>query len=241
MNPETGKLKWYYQVTPHDIHDWDATAPLVLVDTNYQGQSRKLLLFTNKNGFFYVLDRTNGRVLLASPFVRVSWASGIGADGRPQLLPESSLVCPIIGTNWNAKVFDPLTRLYYVMALDGCTVKVSSHRRNTENLKAEPARKYLRAIDIDTGKTAWQVQQFGPGSDEDLEEQDSGILATAGGLLFYGDPSGNVVAADARNGKELWRFPTSGLNKASPMTYTVDGKQYVALTVGPNILCFGLP
>ena len=241
LDPDTGKLKWHYQVTPGDIHDWDATAPLVLVDTNYQGQPRKLLLFTNKNGFFYVLDRTNGHVLLANPFVRVTWASGIGADGRPQLLSDSGLVCPRIGTNWNAKAFDPLTRMYYVMALDGCTVKLSSRRRNTENLKAEPARKFLRAIDIDTGKTAWEVRQFGPGSDEDLEEQDSGILATAGGLLFYGDPSGNVVAADARNGKALWRFPTSGLNKASPMTYTVDGKQYVALTVGPNILCFGLP
>lgn len=241
MEPETGKLKWYYQVTPHDVHDWDATAPLVLVDANYQGQPRKLLLYTNKNGFFYVLDRTNGHVLLASPFVRVTWASGIGADGRPQLLPESGLVCPRIGTNWNAKAFSPLTRLYYVMALDACTVRLSSRRRNNENLKPEPARKYLRAIDIDTGKTAWEVQQFGSGSDTDAEEQDSGILATAGGLLFYGDPSGNVVAADARNGKALWRFPTSGLNKASPMTYTVNGIQYVALTVGPNILCFGLP
>ncbi|HEX5410774.1 MAG TPA: PQQ-binding-like beta-propeller repeat protein [Terriglobia bacterium] len=241
LNPESGKVKWYYQVTPRDIHDWDATAPLVLVDTNYQGQPRKLLLFTNKNGFFYVLDRTNGHVLAASPFVRVTWASGIGADGRPQLLPESGPVCPIIGTNWNAKVFSPVTRLYYVMALDGCTEKVSSRRRKSENPKAEPARKYLRAIDIDTGKTAWEVEQFGSGSDKDFEEQDSGILATAGGLLFYGDLSGNVVAADARNGKALWRFPTSGLNKASPMTYTVNGKQYVALTVGPNILCFGLP
>ncbi|HET9177441.1 MAG TPA: PQQ-binding-like beta-propeller repeat protein [Terriglobia bacterium] len=241
MEPETGKLKWYYQVTPHDVHDWDATAPLVLVNTHYQGQPRKLLLYTNKNGFFYVLDRTNGQVLLASPFARVTWASGIGADGRPQLLPESGPVCPRIGTNWNAKAFSPLTRLYYVMALDACTVRLSSRRRNTENLKAEPARKYLRAIDIDTGKTAWEVQQFGSGSDTDAEEQDSGILATAGGLLFYGDPSGYVVAADARNGKTLWRFPTSGLNKASPMTYTVNGKQYVALTVGANILCFGLP
>ncbi len=241
LNPANGALKWFYQVTPHDVHDWDATAPLALVDTKYQGRQRKLLLFTNKNGFFYVLDRTNGHVLLAKPFVRVTWASGIGPDGRPQLLPENDLVCPRIGTNWNAKAFSPVTRLYYVMALEKCIVKRSAGGRTAKNPQVEPARKYLRALNIDNGKVVWEIPQFGPASAEDKQEQDAGVLATAGGLLIYGDPSGNIVATDDRNGKTLWHFPTDGENKASPMTYMVDGKQVIALAVGPNILCFGLP
>ncbi|MGH9345138.1 MAG: PQQ-binding-like beta-propeller repeat protein, partial [Terriglobia bacterium] len=241
LNPDTGKLKWYYQVTPHDVHDWDATAPLVLVDTKYQGRQRKLLLFTNKNGFFYVLDRTNGHVLLAKNFVRVTWASGIGPDGRPHLLPEDDLVCPRIGTNWNAKAFSPVTRLYYVMALEKCVVKRSAGGRTAKNLQIEPARKYLRALNIDSGKEVWEIPEFGPASAEDKQEQDAGVLATAGGLLIYGDPSGNIVAADDRYGKTLWHFPTNGENKASPMTYMVDGKQVIAIAVGPNIFCFGLP
>ncbi|MGH9470912.1 MAG: pyrroloquinoline quinone-dependent dehydrogenase, partial [Terriglobia bacterium] len=241
LNPDNGKLKWYYQVTPHDVHDWDATAPLTLVDASYQGQRRKLLLFTNKNGFFYVFDRTDGRVLMAKPFVRATWASGIDADGRPQLLPENGLVCPRDGTNWNAKAFSPLTGLYYVMALEKCIVKLSSRNWKGGQRQAEPAEKYLRALDIHTGKVAWQVPQFGPASNEFKQEQDAGVLATAGGLLFYGDPAGDVVAADARTGKTLWHFPTNGENKASPMTYMVDGKQFVALSVGTNILCFSLP
>ncbi|MGH9326597.1 MAG: PQQ-binding-like beta-propeller repeat protein [Terriglobia bacterium] len=237
LNPETGKLKWYYQITPHDTHDWDANAPLVLVDTKYQGRQRKLLLHADKNGFFYVLDRTDGQVLLAKPFVRVTWASGIGADGRPKLLPEGRVVCPgIDGTNWNATAFSPVTRLFYVMALKKCTVKLSSGSWKAEHLQVEPAKKYLRALDIDNGKIVWQIPQFGPAAGK----RDAGVLATAGRLLFYGDPSGNIVAVNERNGKKLWHFPTNGENKASPMTYTVNGKQFIALAVGPNILCFGL-
>src|SRR5205814_5802143 len=95
LNPDTGKLKWYYQFTPHDVHVWDATEPPVLVDTRYRGQDRKLLMMANRNGFFYVLDRTNGQVLLAKPFInRLTWASGIGADGRPQLIQEGDVSCP---------------------------------------------------------------------------------------------------------------------------------------------------
>jgi PQQ-dependent dehydrogenase (methanol/ethanol family) len=237
LNPSNGNVKWFYQVTPHDVHDWDATAPLVLVDTKYQGRQHKLLLHADKNGFFYVLDRTNGHVLLAKPFVRVTWARGIGPDGRPQLLPEHGLVCPKVGTNWNATAFSPLTHLYYLMAFEKCDVKLSAGHWRAAQPEEEAGKKYLRAIDIDTGKIAWQVPQFGPGGGK----RDAGVLATAGGLLFYGDPTGDVVAVDERDGKTLWRFPTNGENKASPMTYMVNGKQFIALAVGPNILCFGLP
>lgn len=236
LNSDTGALKWFYQVTPHDIHDWDANAPLVLVDTKYQGQNRKLLLHANKNGFFYVLDRTNGRVLRASKFVRATWASGIGPDGRPQLVQENGMVCPDTGTNWNATAFSPLTHFYYLMAFEKCDVKLSSGDWRGRP-QEEPGKKFLRALDIDTGKVAWEVPQIGPPDGK----REAGVLATAGGILIYGDPSGDVVAVDQRSGQRLWHFPTNGENKTSPMTYKVGDEQFIALAVGPNVLCFGLP
>jgi PQQ-dependent dehydrogenase (methanol/ethanol family) len=238
LNPDSGKLKWHYQFTPHDVRDWDATEPPVLVDTRYRGELRKLLLHADRNGFFYVLDRTNGRVLLAEKFVRrLTWASGIGPDGRPQLLNEGELSCPENATNWNSTAFSPVTRFYYVMALEKCVVKLWPGRRKTEHPEEEVGKKYLRALDIETGRIVWEIPQLGP----TRGKRNSGVLATAGGVLFFGDPSGDFVAADERDGKVLWHFPTNGENKASPMTYSVGGKQFVALAVGSNIMCFGLP
>ncbi len=238
LNPDTGKLKWYYQFTPHDVHDWDATEPPVLIDTRYWGQDRKLLLHADRNGFFYVLDRTNGQLLLAKKFVqRLTWASGISPDGRPQLLPEGEVNCPEDATNWNATAFSPVTRLYYLMALEKCVVKLSPGSWKTEHPQEEPGKKYLRALDIETGKIVWEIPQIGPTEGK----RNAGVLATAGAVLFYGDPNGDFVAVDERDGKPLWHFPTGQIIKASPMTYTVGGKQFVALAAGPNIMCFGLP
>ena len=238
LNPNTGRLKWHYQFTPHDVHDWDATEPAVLVDAQYRGQDRKLLLHADRNGFFYVLDRRDGQILLAKKFIqRLTWASGIASDGRPETLPESGSTCPQAATNWNATAFSPVTRLYYVVALEKCNVKLASSGGKTRKPEQEPGKKYLRALDIETGKIVWNTPQIGPVDGK----RNAGVLATAGGILFYGDPSGDVVAVDERDGKPLWHFPTSGINKAAPMTYTVGGKQFVALAVGPNILCFGLP
>jgi PQQ-dependent dehydrogenase (methanol/ethanol family) len=237
LQPDTGKLKWFYQVTPHDVNDWDANAPLVLVDAKFQGSDRKLLLHADKNGFFYVLDRTNGRLLLAKNFVRTTWASGIGPDSRPQHLPSNDLICPDTGTNWNATAFSPVTRLYYVVALEKCALKLTSNGGKKTKVRQDPGKKYLRALDIETGNVVWEAPQIGPVDGK----RNAGVLATAGGVLFYGDPSGDIEAMDARNGKPLWHFPTSGINKASPMTFLIGGKQFVAIAVGPNILCFGLP
>ena len=244
MEPETGKIKWFYQETPHDLRDKDATAAMVLVDAVQKGQQRKLLLQAGKNGFFYVLDRTNGHVLVAEPFVkRMTWASGIGSDGRPQLLAEQGLTCPWQAADWNSTAFDPTTHLYYIMALEKCRTIASSKKGPRPNGNAtmspeeENGQKYLEALDINDGKIAWKLPLKGPA----LGKRNAGILATAGGLLIYSDPSGNVVIADARDGKPLWHFPTNGETKASPITYTVDGKQYIALAVGPNILAFALP
>lgn len=238
LNPDNGRLKWYYQVTPHDVRDWDANAPLVLIDRKFQGRERKLLLHADKNGFFYVLDRTNGHVLLAQPFVKVTWASGISPGGRPQLLQQDGLLCPgDYGANWNGTAFSPETGFYYLAALEKCEVRLSAGNWKQKPPEEEPGEKVLEALDINTGKVVWKVQERGPADGK----RESGVLATAGGLLFYGDPSGNIVAVDVRNGKALWHFATNGENKTSPMTYLVNGKQYVALAVGPNILCFGLP
>lgn len=235
LDPQDGHIKWYYQVTPRDTHDWDANAPVLLVDADYQGRSRKLLLHADKNGFFYVLDRTNGRVLLAKPFVRVTWASGIGADGRPQILPEPRLLCPgDDGTNWNATAFSPVTRLFYVMALEKCVTKISG---GWSGASEPPAKKELEALSIDTGRIVWKTAEIGPAEGK----REAGVLVTAGGLAFYGDPSGNIVAADCRTGKPLWRFPANAENKASPLTYLANGKQYVALAVGADVLSFALP
>ena len=231
-------MKWYYQFTPHDVHDWDATEPNVVVDANYKGQPRKLLLHADRNGFFYVFDRTNGQLLVAKSFMhKITWASGIGADGRPVPLPPTDLSCPDTATNWNGTAFSPTTRLYYVMATERCTAKLAPGSWKTARPAFDPGTKYLRALDIETGKVAWEIQQVGPVDGKRV----AGILATAGGLLFYGDPNGYFLAADERDGKTLWRLPLNATIKTSPMTYSVDGEQYIVLAVGSSIMAFGLP
>ena len=237
LDPATGKIKWYYQFTPHDLRDWDANEPNVVVNARFRGQERKLLLHADRNGFFYVFDRTNGKLLLAEKFVkRLTWASGIGADGRPVRVPERDVSCPDHATNWHATAFSPATRLYYVMATEKCVVKLSPGSWKTERPKEDPGMRYLRALDIETGKIVWEVPQAGPTDGKRV----SGVMGTAGGVLFFGDPSGNFVAADERDGKTLWRMPLNATIKTSPMTFIAGGEQYVALAVGSNILCFGL-
>jgi PQQ-dependent dehydrogenase (methanol/ethanol family) len=237
LDPATGKLKWYYQFTPHDVRDWDANEPNVLVNTTYRGQERKLLLHADRNGFFYVFDRTNGKLLLAEKFVRrLTWASGIGADGRPIRIPERDISCPDHATNWHSTAFSPTTRLYYVMAMEKCIVRMSPGSWKAERPRVDPATRYLRALDIETGKIVWEVAQAGPPDGK----RDAGVLGTASGILFYGDASGYFVAADERDGKTLWRVPLNATIKTSPMTFSMGGQQFIALAVGSTIVCFGL-
>ncbi len=237
LHASTGKLKWYYQFTPHDVHVWDSTEPSVLVDAVYRGQPRKLMLHADRNGFFYVLDRTNGELLLAKNFVEVTWASGIGADGRPQLLNENGMSCPEDATNWNATAFSPTTRLYYLMVLEKCVPRVSPGGWTAGRAEVKPGKKYLRALDIETGKVVWEIPQTGPVEGKRW----AGVLATAGGILIYADPDGNLVAVDQKDGKPLWHVPTNETIKSAPITYTAGGRQYIAIAAGANILCFGLP
>ena len=245
---KTGKLLWYFQYTPHDLHDWDANQPIVLVDTIWKGQPRKLLLHANRNGFLYILDRTNGKLLLVSRMVdTLNWASGIDPQtGAPHLLPanetteQGSVGCPAVrgATNWYSTAYSPATRLYYVMTVEDCTIyrKADDGGYGRYLDPAHPAQKILRAFRIDTGKAAWQIEL--PGS---VQSNYSGVLSTAGGLLFFGESSGGFTAVDARTGRYLWHFETNHAIKASPMTYSIGGRQYIAIASGANILSFALP
>jgi alcohol dehydrogenase (cytochrome c) len=226
----------------------------VLVDARFHGEMRKLLLQGNRNGFFYVLDRLTGKVLLAEPFVkRITWASGVGADGRPQLLPgndpteEGQLVCPEVAgaANWPSNAYDPSTGLFYMFAEESCSVYSkngewweagkSFYGGGTRRAPSENnGGKFLKAINIETGKTAWEVAGIGGGI------LGSGLMVTAGRLIFYGDGNGALVAADAAHGRPLWHFNTGQSWKAGPMTYMLDGKQYIGVAAGNTILTFAL-
>ncbi|MFZ0593835.1 MAG: PQQ-binding-like beta-propeller repeat protein [Bryobacteraceae bacterium] len=228
LNAKTGERKWHYQFTPHDLKDRDATEPNVLVDTVYRGKPSKLLLHADRNGFFYVFERTDGEMLLAKPFLRrIDWASSIGRDRRPVVTDPRG--CPTDAANWASTAFSPVTRLYYFMALEECTGKPTGYPDQT-------GQRFLRAVNIDTGEIVWEIPQPGPARAKTW----SGVLATAGGLVFYGQPNGGFAAVDQRDGKTLWQFPTNIRMKASPMTFSVGGNQYIVVAAGPNILCFGL-
>jgi PQQ-dependent dehydrogenase (methanol/ethanol family) len=229
LNAKTGELKWYYQFTPHDVKDRDATEPNVLVDAVYKGKPSKLLLHADRNGFFYVLDRADGKLLMAKPFLhRVDWASSIGPDGRPVV--KDAHGCPSDAANWDSTAFSPETHLYYFMALEECVGDKPG------GYPDQSGQRFLRALNIETGEIVWEVPQPGAAHAKTW----TGVLATAGGLIFYGQPNGGFAAVDQRNGKTLWQFPTNVRMKASAMTFTWGGNQYVAVAAGPNILCFGL-
>jgi PQQ-dependent dehydrogenase (methanol/ethanol family) len=246
LDVNTGKLRWHFQFTPHDLHDWDATEPLLLVNARFAGRDRKLLLQANRNGFYYVLDRTNGEFLLGKPFVRkLTWASGIGSDGRPQLVEGNkptragTVTCPAVrgATNWYSTAFNPATRLFYVMAVEDCNIYQQSQLGGYVPYRdpAAPPEKYLRALDFETGKIVWEIPQVGP-----PESNYSGVLSTDGGVLFYGETGGGFAAVDGKTGKPLWHFETNQAWKASPMTYMMNGRQYVAIASGGNILSFAI-
>lgn len=254
LDPDTGKLKWHYQFTPHDTHDWDATQIPVLIDREFQGKPRKLLVQANRNGFFYVLDRATGELLLAKSFVqRLTWAKGIGPDGRPDVVsgvdptPEGNRVCPsVVGaTNWFSPSYHPRNGLFFVIALEQCSIYFSSVQgyqkaRGFEGTGAsstpgEPGQKVLRAIEVETGTIRWEYAMIGNA------DSWAGTLSTAGGLVFFGDDSGYLVAANVDTGKVLWHFNT-GVPRlsAAPMTFAIDGRQFVTLAAGTNIVTFGL-
>jgi alcohol dehydrogenase (cytochrome c) len=254
LNPKNGELKWYFQFTPHDTHDYDSVEPLQLVDDSFAGRPRKLLVQANRNGFFFVLDRTNGEFLLGKPFVsRVTWASGYTKDGKPILkpngepTPEGSLTCPSAGTNWMSASYNPSLKMFYFAATDRCSVTkllpapftMGQRFFNGANSSAPPSEGLgvhsIRALDIQTGNTIWDYPQVGRGRSA------SGTLSTDGGLVFFGEDSGEFTALDAKTGKPLWHFPVNDWFRASPMTYMVGGKQYVCIAAAAGFVSFALP
>ncbi len=254
LDARSGRLKWYYQTTPHDLWDWDAAETPIVLNRDWNGQPRKLLIQANRNGFFYVWDRTDGKLLLGKPFVRnLTWARGIGADGRPILNPnqepsaEGTRVCPSQdgATNWFSPSFDPATGLLYAQTFEKCSTYTKRDPGKWEAGKeylggsqritpGEQPQRILRAIDIQTGAVKWELPQPGPAYTW------GGTLATATGLVIFGAEDGSLMAADAKTGKALWSFPANEGWKASPMTYEFDHHQYIAIAAGNAILVFGL-
>lgn len=253
LDPATGTRRWYFQFTPHDLNDWDAVQTVVAANAVFEGRSRNVLLQANRNGFFYVLDRTNGELLLAKPFVtEMNWATGINAQGRPErrrgMEPsvQGTKVCPsVVGaTNWMSPAFNPDTGLYYVMALEQCSIFTRSalwfepgksfYGGATQSVPGSPGKKFLRAIDVASGKIVWELPQTG------AARSWGGVLSTTTGLVFFGDDGGGFSAADARAGRVLWRVSLNTNWRGSPMTYSVGSDQFVAVAGGGNIFAFGL-
>jgi alcohol dehydrogenase (cytochrome c) len=254
LDADTGKMKWYFQFVPHDTHDWDANETPILVDREYQGKARKLLLQANRNGFYYVLDRSTGEFLHGSPFVKeLNWAKGLDTKGRPIVIPNTdpspggTRGCPSVhgATNWWSPSFNPELGLFYVVALEQCETYYSSAQkpvplsgfRGTGHtlIAGQPGQFYLRALEATSGKMRWEFPMPGP------TLMWAGTVSTAGGLVFSADDDGDLVAIDALNGKPLWHFFMGSNAHASPMTFSVDARQYVTIAVGTNLFTFGLP
>jgi PQQ-dependent dehydrogenase (methanol/ethanol family) len=245
LDAKSGRFKWYFQFTPWDTHDWDATQPLVLVDANWRGEPRKLLLSAQRSGIFYVLDRISGEFLLAKPFVKkMTWASGFEKDGTPVLAAgntptvDGTKTCPAVrgATNWYAQSYDPQTGLFYVMAAEDCGIYRKSGKVFGNNPDpSDPGTRLVRALNIETGAMVWEKLLTGP-----QETNYTGVLSTAGGLVFHGETGGDFAAVDAKSGKTLWTFRGNDSWRASPMTYMVDGRQYVAGMDGTTLISFAL-
>ncbi len=256
LDPDTGKLKWYFQFTPHDLYDFDATETPVLVNAEYKSKPRKLLIQANRNGFIYVLDRATGEFLSATQFAeKLNWTKGIDAKGRPIIdkdsakpTPEGTKVCPGFAgaTNWFSPSFLPETRTLFFMSQEECTVLLSGEQEFKEGEtyyatgsrrpQGEHGYKKLLAFDLDTSTFRWKyLQANGRGWAA------AGTMATSTGLVFFGDNSESFEAVDAKTGKPLWHFNTGQTLHASPMSYAVGGKQYVAIASGSDVFSFALP
>ena len=253
LNPATGALKWYFQFTPHDLYDYDATETPVLLSAKVHGRMRDLLVQANRNGFLYALDRTDGKFLKATAFVeKLNWAKGVDESGHPVLsgkIPnaEGMQICPSIdgATNWFSPSYNPDTGLFYVMALESCSVFFAHpqpfaqgetfYDTGTKLAPDDHAKKILLAYSVSEGTIVWRYPQVGRGNSW------GGTLTTAGGLLFFGNDGGGFEAVEARTGHSLWQFNTGQSMHASPMSYAVAGVQHVAIAAGSDVISFALP
>ena len=252
LDADTGERRWHYQFTPHDVHDWDSTQVPVLGELTINGQARKVVMFANRNGFFYTLDRVTGKVIVAKPFVETTWAKEIDATGRPMLLvghtPDEvgNKTCPDLGggTNFMSPSFDPTTKLFFVTARETCAMYYAydqkfkpgeqytgggqSRPRDQKNFGA------LRAIDPTTGLIKWEFRY--------TSVSGSGVLTTASGVVFAGDGDGNIMAFDSRTGKNLWHYQLGfSMRATAGTTYMLDGRQYLLVPAGSMLTAFALP
>jgi len=251
LNADTGEMAWYFQFTPHDVWDWDAIQIPVLADVEIDGRERKAMLWANRNAFYYLLDRETGEFLLGKPFARQTWAKGLDEQGRPILRPnvfpsrEGTLVSPIAGgaTNWWSPAYSPRTGLLYVNAFDGEANFFIRDEAYSEGdrftgggqqtpLPIENYQSAIRALDPATGDLRWEFPI--------TPRSRAGVLATAGDLVFSASVDRYFFALDAVTGEEFWHISLGGPVNAQPMTYAVDGRQYVTMTVGNVLYTFGL-
>jgi alcohol dehydrogenase (cytochrome c) len=245
LNPDTGKLAWGFQVSPHDTHDWDAVEVPVLVDANFNGAPRKMLLQASRNGHFFVLDRTNGKSLLTSTFTTVNWTKGIDKEGRPIPNPDKEprrdgrLVTPNEsgGTNYRSPSYDPATGLLVVSAADGYGIYFFKQDHGAYGWAGADydvwSRSAIRAIDYQTGKIRWS-HDIGEGSGA------AGVLTTGSGLTFTGDVNGNALALRTSDGATLWHAALGRMSN-SPIAYELDGRQYILMGAGPSLFAWTLP
>jgi alcohol dehydrogenase (cytochrome c) len=251
IDPDSGKLRWYFQYTPHDVHDWDSDEVPLLIDAKIDGKPRKLLAQANRNSFFYVLDRATGQFITGKAIAKETWASGLDAKGRPILVPDKEptlagvLVYPGLegSVNWPGPAYNPRTGLFYVHAQDDygqVYFKSKSDFQTGRDFEGGGARNVLgaepygaiKAIEATTGDVKWEFK-------EQMSSY-SGLLTTASGLVFSGTHDGYFYALDAKTGKSLWHFQTGGIIHGAPVTYLVDGKQYIAIAAGAGLFTFGL-
>jgi len=258
LEASTGKLRWYFQFTPDDTNDWDAVQIPVLVDATIDQSPRKLLAWANRNAFFYLLDRVTGQFLHGTPFARQTWADGLDAYGRPRVRPgsrpsrEGSEVYPntLGATNWFSPSYDPTSQLLYVPMIDRGGILFTSADPTLDRRAKGPVGLTMfsmmaddeettvavKALDVTTGQVRWQYKH----SPRSPIGTMGGLLSTAGSVVFGGDDE-VFFALAAETGAELWRFNAGGCICAAPVTYTVEGRQYVAIAAGRSILAFALP
>ena len=254
LDPDTGTLKWHFQFTPHDVHDWDSTHTPVLFDDTIAGQPRKLVAVANRNGFFYVLDRVTGAYLVGRPYTQVTWAKELDANGRPIVLPgtdptpDGNRVCPsgTGGTNWHQPSYNPKTRLVYFFSKEQCDTFMADAKLEPQH---RPGRPYIgsaffappgehdeaavRAVDPKTGTIRWEFREFSGAW--------AGVFSTAGGLVFSGDGQGNFIALDAESGKDLWHMPLGADVHSAAISYGIGVRQFITIPAGGAIFTFALP
>ena len=246
LNPDTGKLVWGFSASPHDTHDWDAVEIPVLVDADFHGQHRKMLMQGSRNGYFFVLDRTNGKSLLTAPYGPVNWATGIDKQGRPipnpdkEPKPDGRIIAPDEGgmTNYRSPSFDPKTGLFIVDAQPSWSIYFAKPADGDYGWAGADyglwGKGVIEAIDYQTGKIRWS-HEVGPGG------SGAGVLTTDSGLTFTGDAHGNILALDTTNGNTLWHAGTGAEMQTSPMTYELDGRQYLVTGSGGVLFAWVLP